>query len=132
MNLKKASYGYLMSIPHIADLWEKRKYQRYEPQDDLDIEIKLKDEKLSAQLMDISYGGMRITSTDTRMKDLTSISLSIDEYCIELPCEKIRKHQNNYGFAFGSMDNREASKLGYFIENCTKEVPRPGPTEIMR
>jgi c-di-GMP-binding flagellar brake protein YcgR len=98
----------------------------------LDITIKLKDEKLSARLMDISLGGMGIASTDTRIEDLKRISLSMDDYLIELPCEKVRRDQNNYGFVFGSMDEREVSKLGYFIDNCTKEVPRSGPTEIMR
>ena len=132
MNFKTASCKFLMSIPHLAFFWDMRRYQRYEPREGLDIEIKSKDKKIYAVLIDICFGGMRIVSTDTRMDDSKRISLSMADYCIELPCQKIRKVQYYYGIVFGRMNNRELSKLGYFINHCTKELPSIGPIEIMR
>ena len=132
MSFKAASYKYLSSIPHLAFLWDMRKYQRYEPLEGLDIEIKHKDKKLYALLIDICFGGMRIVSTDTRMEGSKSISLSMADYCIELPCKKIRKVQYHYGIVFGRMDKRELSNLGYFINHCSKELPSIGLIEIMR
>jgi hypothetical protein len=132
MRLKEKSYKFLTSIPHLAFLWDMRRHQRYEPRDGLDIGIKSKDAKIYAILIDICLGGMRILSTDRRIEDSKTISLSVDDIRMELPCEKIRRTGYYYGIRFGSMDKREFTNLEYFIERFTKEPPKPGLTEIMR
>jgi hypothetical protein len=83
-------------------------------------------------LIDICLGGMRIISTDKRIEDSKTISLSVDDIRVELPCEKIRRIGYYYGIKFGSMDKREFTNLEYFIEHFTKEPLKPGLTEIMR
>jgi hypothetical protein len=132
MRLKEKSYKFFMSIPHLALLWDMRRHQRYEPRDGLDIEIKSKDTKIYALLLDLCIGGMRIISTDKRIEGSKTISLSVDDFCMELPCEKIRKIGYYYGIKFGSMDERESTNLEYFIEHFTKEPLNSGLTEIFK
>ena len=132
MGLKEKSYKFFMSIPHLALLWDMRKDQRYEPREGLDIEIKTKDEKIYALLLDICIGGMRIISTDKRIEDSKTISLSVDDFRVELPCEKMRRIEYYYGIKFGPMDKQELSNLEYFIEHFTKEPPSSGLPEILK
>ena len=47
MRLKEKSLELLMSIPHLALLWDMRKHQRYEPREGLDIELKAKIQKFT-------------------------------------------------------------------------------------
>jgi len=129
MRLKEKSLELIMSIPHIALLWDMRKHQRYEPREGLDIEIKSKDEKIYALLLDICIGGMRIISTDKRIEDAKTISLSVDDFRVELPCEKIQRIEYYYGIQFGSVNKQEFANLEYFIEHFTKEPLNPGLTE---
>jgi hypothetical protein len=109
-----------------------RKDPRYEPREGLDIEIKSNDVKLYALLVDISKGGMRIISTDKRVEGSQTISLSVDNFYLELPCERIRGIEYYYGIKFGSIDEGEFSNLEYFIEHFTKQPPSAGLTEMMR
>ena len=132
MRLKEKSFELIMSIPHLALLWNMRRYQRYEPREGLDIEIKSKDTKIHALLIDICIGGMRIISTDKRIEGSKTISLSMDDFHVELPCEKIQRIEYYYGIKFGPMDKREFANLQYFIEHFSKEPPNPGPTEVLK
>ena len=121
-----------MSIPHLALLWDMRRHQRYEPRDGLDIEIKSEDTKIYALLLDLCIGGMRIISTDKRIEDATTVSLSVDDFCVEFPCAKIRKIGYYYGIKFGSLDKPEVTNLEYFIEHFTKEPLNSGLPEIFK
>jgi hypothetical protein len=132
MGFKEKTYKFIMSIPHIALLWDMRRYPRYEPLKELDIEIRNEDLKIHALLVDICTGGMRIVSTDKRIENAKSISLIVDDFCVTLPCQKIRKTLYYYGIIFGSMDKRECSKLAYFIDHFTRDPENPGLTEIMK
>ena len=132
MRLKEKSFELIMSIPHLALLWNMRRYQRYEPREGLDIEIKSKDTKIYALLIDICIGGMRIISTDKRIEGSKTISLSMDDFRVELPCEKIQRIEYYYGIKFGSMDKREFTNLEYFIEHFTKKPPSSGLPEILK
>ena len=132
MSKKEKSFELIMSIPHIALLWDMRKHQRYEPREGLDIEIKNKDEKIYALLLDICIGGMRIISTDKRIEDAETISLSVDDFRVEVPCEKMQRIEYYYGIKFGPMDKREFTNLEYFIEHFTKDPPNPGPSETLK
>ena len=132
MRLKEKSFEFLMSIPHLALLWDMRKHQRYEPREGLDIEIKSKDEKIYALLLDICIGGMRIVSTDKRIGDSEIISLSVDDFRMELPCENKRRIEYQYGIKFGPMGKGEFNNLEYFIEHFTKEPRNVGLTEMMK
>ena len=132
MSLKEKSLEFLMSIPHLALLWDMRKHPRYEPRDGLDIEIKSKDEKIYALLLNICIGGMRIVSTDKRIADSGTISLIVDDFRVELPCEKIQKIEYQYGIQFGCMDDQEFANLEYFIEHYTKRPLNTGLTEHLK
>ena len=133
MRLKEKTYKLLMSIPHLALLWDMRKHQRFEPREGLIIEITRNDaKKVYAILLDISTGGMRIISTDKNIEDSKTISLSVDDFRMELPCETIRRIQHYYGIKFAAMSEQELSKLEYFIEHFTKELPSSGLTEIFK
>lgn len=131
MSLKEKSFEFLMSIPHLALLWDMRKHQRYEPREGLNIEIRSKDTKIYALLLDICVGGMRIASTDSRVGNSEIISISVDDFRVHLPCENIRKLEYQYGIKFGPMDKRESTNLEYFIEHFTKVPPNSGLTEIL-
>lgn len=131
MRLKEKSFELILSIPHLAYLWDMRRHQRYETREGVDIEIKSKDVKIYALLLDICSGGMRIISTDKRIEDSKTISLSVDDIRVELPCEKIRRIGYYYGIKFGYMNEREFTNLAYFIEHFTKEPPKSGLTEIL-
>ena len=121
-----------MSIPHLALLWDMRRHPRYKPREGYDFEIKSKDEKIYALLVDICVGGMRVVSTDDRIGESDVITLSVDDIHLELPCEKIRRIEYNYGIKFGPMDDREFANLEYFIEHYTKTPLNPGPIEISK
>ncbi len=69
MGLKEKSYKMIMSIPHLALLWDMRRHQRYELREGLDIEIKCNEVKIYSLLLDICIGGMRIVSTDKRIEE---------------------------------------------------------------
>ena len=132
MRFKKLSYKFLMSIPHLAMLFDMRRHQRYEPREGLGLEIRIKDVQIDGQLLDISLGGMTIISTSNLIEDSETISLVIDDYCVNLPCKAIRKIENYHGINFGSMDWYEFANLKYFIDHFTKDPLKPGPTEMLR
>ena len=81
------------------------------------------EKKVYAILINISIGGMRIISTDKNIEDSKTISLSVDDFRMELPCETMWGVQHYYGIKFGAMTEQELSNLEYFIENFTKELP---------
>jgi hypothetical protein len=126
MGLREKSYNIIMSIPHLALLWDMRSQQRYALREGLDIEIKSDDEKIYAYLLDICMGGMRIISTDKRIEESDILSISVDDFRMELPCKKIRRIGYYYGIVFGTMEEQEISNLEYFIQNYTKGTSDPG------
>ena len=132
MRLKEKSFELLMSIPHLALLWDMRKHPRFKPREGFDFEIKSRDEKIYALLVDICVGGMRVVSTDDRIGESDHISLSVDDFRVELPCEKIRKIEYNYGIKFGPMDDQQLTKLEHFIDHYTKSTQTPRAIEISK
>ena len=132
MGLKEKSYKMMMSIPHLALLWDMRKHQRYELREGLDIEIKSDEVKIYALLLDICTGGMRIVSTDKRIEGSKTLSISVNDFCMELPCKKIRRIGYYYGIIFGSLDEQESDNLKHFIEQFTKESSSHGLTVVMK
>ena len=121
MNLKELGNKFVMSIPHLAMLFDMRKNQRYVPHEGLDAKIKIKDAQIDGKIFDISFGGIRIISSDKRIEDSKTISLSIDDYRVDLPCKTIRKDEYYYGIEFGSMDRQAYTNLKYFVDHFTKE-----------
>ena len=132
MSIKENLLRYLMAIPHLTLLWDIRKYQRFVPREGLDIKIESNNKKICAVLIDISIGGMRIFSTDSRIIDSKRFSLSVDNFIMDLSCDKIRRVHYHYGIIFGSMDNHVGSNLRYFIDHYTQQLRNSEPTEIMR
>lgn len=132
MGLKEKSFELIMSIPHLALLWDMRKHPRYKPREGLDIVIKSKDEKIYALLVDICVGGMRVVSTDDRVGESKTLSISLDDFHLDLPCEKIHKIEYNYGIKFGPIEGQELANLEYFIENFTKRPLNAGLIDISR
>ena len=125
MRLKEKTNKLIMSIPILALMWDMRKHQRYEPREGLIIEITRNDsKKVYAILLNISIGGMRILSSDKNIEDSKTISLSVDDFRMELPCETIWGIQHYYGIKFGAMNEEELFNLNYFIEHFTKELPK--------
>jgi hypothetical protein len=109
-----------------------RRHPRYKPREGYDFEIQSKDEKIYALLVDICVGGMRVVSTDDRIGESDNISLSVDDFRVDLPCEKIRKIEYNYGIKFGPMEDQDLAKLEHFIEHYTKKPQNPGAIEISK
>jgi hypothetical protein len=75
---------------------------------------------------------MRVVSTDDRIGESDNISLSVDDFRVELPCENKRRIEYQYGIKFGPMGKGEFANLEYFIEHFTKEPQSPGLTEMMK
>lgn len=132
MRFKELNYKFLMSIPHLSFIFDMRRYQRYEPNVGLRLEINVNDTKIEGQLLDIGIGGMRIMSTDKRIEDSKSISLSTNDIRVKLPCRSIRKITFYYGIKFGRIDRQDLADLEYFIDHFTHKSLENGPTEIMR
>ena len=132
MGLKEKSYKMIMSIPHLALLWDMRRHQRYELREGLDIEIKSNEVKIYSLLLDICIGGMRIVSTDKRIEESKRLSISVNDFCMELPCKKIRRIGYYYGINFGSMEKQEFSNLEHFIDHFTKESSNNGLSILLK
>jgi hypothetical protein len=123
MSLKGFIIKSLVSIPHLSILIDRRIHHRYEPREDLNIELNGQDAKLYGQLLDISLGGMRIISTDERIEELDSIILTVDDFRIEVPCKEIRKVGPYYGIVFGELDKTVAENLNYFLNHFMIKPP---------
>lgn len=132
MGLKEKSYKMIMSIPHLALLWDMRRHQRYELREGLDIEIKCNEVKIYSLLLDICIGGMRIVSTDKRIEESKTLSISVNDFRMELPCKKIRRIGYYYGIIFDSMEKQEFTDLEYFIEHFTKESSNHGLSIVLK
>ena len=133
MRVKEKTYKLITSVPLLALLWDMREHQRFEPREGLIIEITRNDsKKVYAILLNISIGGMRIISTDKKIEDSKTISLSVEDFRMELPCETMWGVQHYYGIKFGDMNEEELSNLNYFIENYTKELPDSWLTKIFK
>ena len=132
MGFKETSTKLLMSIPHIALLWDMRRHPRYTPCEGCEIEIRNEKFKIYAILLDICIGGMRLISTDKRIKSSKTISLIVNEFRIDIPCDKIRRIDYCYGVKFGFMENYKIDELNLFIEKYTKKTSSYGLTEILK
>ena len=92
MNLKEAGNKFLVSIPHFSELFNMRRNQRYAPHKESGLEIKIKDTReahIDGKLFDISFDGMRLITSDKRIENSNTISLSVDDFCVNLPCKKM-------------------------------------------
>jgi hypothetical protein len=131
VGLKERSIEFIMSIPHLATLWDMRSHQRYEPNNEIDIELRNENHKIHALLVDICIGGMRVVSTDKRIENSRFIAINVDTFNVTLPCEKIRRINYNYGIKFGYLDGEKIDKLVYFLDNYTKKPRNESLLEFM-
>jgi len=124
MNLKKTGNKFLFSIPHFSELFNMRRNQRYAPHKELGVEIKdTRDAHIDGKLFDISFDGMRLLTSDKRIEDSKTISLSVDNFRVDVPCKKIWQDEYYYRIEFGSMDRQKFANLEYFIEHSIKTAP---------
>jgi len=126
MILKEVGNKFLYLIPHFSELFNMRKNQRYAPHMASCFEIKIKDTRnsiINGKLSDISFDGMKLITSDRRIDDIKTISLSVDDFRVDLPCKKVWQDEYCYRMEFGSMNRREFTKLGYFIEHFIKTAP---------
>jgi hypothetical protein len=125
MNLKKNRSKFLNSIPHFAELFNVRRNQRYVPHHEL-AEIRLFDPQggpIDGKLFDISFDGMRILTTDKRIEKIRTISLSVENFRMDLPVRKIWADKSCYRIEFGDMNRQEFADLEYFVEHLVKRTP---------
>jgi hypothetical protein len=132
MRVKKLINKFFLSIPYLSAFFESRRHDRYEPREELHIEIKSEDSTIYGQLIDISLGGMKIISTDNRIEASNIISLALDDFQLDLPCKTIQKVGHYYRIEFDQMTEQVADNLRHFIDFFTKQPSVPGPTEILR
>ena len=124
MNLKKTGSKIFFSIPHFSDLFNMRKNQRYALHKEVGVKVMdTRNARIDGRLIDISFDGMRLLTSDKRIEDLKTISLSVDDFRVELPCQKIWQDETCYRIEFGSMDRQEFTDLRYFIEHYIKKAP---------
>jgi len=103
-----------------------RKNQRYVTQKELGIKVKMKDMQeavIDGKLFDISLDGMKLETCDKRIEALKAISISVDDFRVELPCKKIWQEDGYYRIEFKSMDQQEFTNFEYFNENYIKTAP---------
>ena len=125
MNLKKNGSKFLNSIPHFSELFNVRRNQRYTPHHEL-AEIRLFDPQagpIDGKLFDISFDGMRILTTDKRIEKIRTISLSVENFRMDLPVQKIWADKSYYRIEFGDMNQQEFADLEYFVEHLVKRTP---------
>ncbi len=124
MNLKKTGSKIFFSIPHFSDLFNMRRNQRYALHKKLGVKIKdTRDARIDGRLIDISFDGMRLLTSDKRIEDLKTISLSMDAFRVDVPCKKIWQDETCYRIEFARMDRQEFTDLKYFIEHFIKTAP---------
>jgi hypothetical protein len=66
---------------------------------------------------------MRLITSDKRIEDAKAISLSVENFRLDLPCRKIWQDDPYYRIEFGSMDQQEFADLEYFVEHLVKRTP---------
>jgi hypothetical protein len=126
MNLKETGSKFIFAIPHFSELFNMRRNQRYAPNKELGFEIKIKDAQdahIDGKVFDISFDGMKLITSDQRIKRLKAISLSAQNLHMEVPCKMIWQDGCYYGIEFGSIDQQEFDNIKYFIENFIKTAP---------
>ena len=126
MNLKETGNKFLFSIPHFSELFNMRRNHRYVPHKELGVEIKIQDTRnahIDGEIFDISFDGMRLITSDKRIEDSKTISLSVDNFRVDLPCKKIWQAEYYYRIEFGSMDRQEFANFEYFIEHFIITAP---------
>ena len=125
MNLKETGTKFLNSIPHFSELFNMRRNQRYAPHKELG-NIMIYDPgnaHIDGKLFDISFDGMRLLTSDKRVENLETISLSVKNFRLDLPCQKIWQDEPYYRIEFGGMDRQEFANLEYFVEHLVKRTP---------
>jgi hypothetical protein len=132
MNFRELGNKFLMSIPHLALLFDMRRNQRYVPHESLGVEIRVNDAQIDGKIFDISFGGIRIISSDKRIEDSKTITMFVDDFRLDLPCKTIRRDESYYGIKFGSMNRQELINLKYFVEHFTKESPENQAIELLK
>ena len=124
MNLKETGSRIFFSIPHFSELFNMRRNQRYALHKETAVKVKdTRDTRIDGRLIDISFDGMRLLTSDKRIEGLKAISLSVDDFRVELPCQKIWQSDTCYRVEFGSMDRQEFADLKYFIEHYIIKAP---------
>ena len=126
MNLKETGVKFLFAIPHFSELFNMRRNQRYAPHKELDFVIKIKDgqdAQTDGKLFDISFDGMKLVASANRLDRLKAISLSTQDFHLEVPCKMIWQDGCYYGIEFGSMDQQEFTNIKYFVEHFIKTSP---------
>lgn len=126
MKLKETGSKFLFSIPHFSELFNMRRNQRYTPPKELDDEIKIQDAQnayIDGRLFDISFDGMKLLTSDNRMDTLKTISLSVQNFRVEVPCKKIWQDEDYCRIEFGNMDRQEFANIKYFVEHFIKTAP---------
>ena len=125
MNLKETGTKFLNSIPHFSELFNMRRNPRYAPHKELG-KIMIYDPgnaHIDGKLFDISFDGMRLITSDKRIEDAKTISLSVKNFRLDLPCQKIWQDDPYYRIEFGDMDRKEFANLEYFVEHLVKRTP---------
>lgn len=64
-----------------------------------------------------------MTTSAKRIEDLKTISLSVENFRVDLPCKKIWQDEYYFRMEFGSMDRQEFANLEYFIDHFIKTAP---------
>ena len=124
MNLKETGSRIFFSIPHFSNLFNMRRNQRYALHKELVVKIKdTQNSRIDGRLIDISFDGMRVLTSDRRIEDVKTISLSVDDFRVDLPCKKIWQDETCYRIEFGGMDRQEFADLKYLIEHFIKTAP---------
>ena len=124
MNLKETGSRIFFSIPHFSNLFNMRRNQRYALHKELVVKIKdTQNSRIDGRLIDISFDGMRVLTSDRRIEDVKTISLSVDDFRVDLPCKKIWQDETCYRIEFGGMDRQEFTDLKYLIEHFIKTAP---------
>jgi hypothetical protein len=126
MNWKNTGNRFLFAIPHFCELFNMRQNQRYALPSELDAEIRIQDMQhnlIAGRLMDISFDGMKLRTSDRRMEGLTAISLSVENSRVDLPCKRIWQDGDFYRIEFENLDSQEFADVKYFVEHFVKTQP---------
>ena len=124
MNLKETGSKIFFSIPYFSELFNLRRNQRFALHKELAVKVKdTRDAHIDGKLFDISFDGMRLITSDKRIEDSNTISLSVDDFRVNLPCKKLWQDDYYYRIEFGNMDRQEFANLEYFIDNFIKTAP---------
>ena len=83
---------------------------------------------IDGKLFDISLDGMKLETSDKRIEALKAISISVDDFRVEMPCKKIWQEDCYYQ---NRIQKHESARICQFMNILSKIILRQHRTTCL-